>query len=289
MVDLADKEVTLERFSAGLETALKGAGDDPAFVAELLKIPSASELAQASDEIHPDKIVEGRREVCRSAAGLLKPSLRRAYDQLNTKAPYSPGAEQAGPRTLKNACLALLVAAGEDELAFAQAQSATNMTDEAAATASLAMANSPRRAQALDQFYDKWQSNSLVVNKWLAWRAMTPADNALDEIKSLLDHPAFDAGNPNKVRAVLGVFSRENIAPFHAANGTGYDFFIDQLLLIDGKNPQLAARLTTSLESWRKLEPARRALAANALDRLVAHKGLSSNVYEMASRLKGDN
>lgn len=287
LTDLDNKQATLENFSAELGKALNGAGDDPSFVAELLKVPSASELAQVSGEIHPQKIVEGRKEVCRRSAELLKAPLRTAYEQLHTDAPYSPDADQAGPRTLKNACLALLVATGEDELAFAQSKSATNMTDEAAATAILATANSNYRKQALDQFYDKWQANSLVVNKWLAWRAMAPADNALQEIKSLLDHPAFDAGNPNKVRAVLGVFSRENIAPFHAGDSSGYDFFIDQLLSIDGKNPQLAARLTTSLESWRKLEPARRSLAGKALDRLASHKGLSSNVYEMASRLKG--
>ena len=284
--DLADKDTALEKFAAALEAALERADDDPAFLAELLKAPSPAELTQAADEIHPDKIVAGRTRVRDHVAGTLKSSLQTLYDRLRSNAPYSPAAEQAGPRTLKNTALALLVAAEEDSLAMEQAKAASNMTDEAAATLALAVSTSSLRAEALDRFYDKWRADPLVVNKWLAWKAMTSADDALAEVKSLLDHEAYDAGNPNKVRAVMGVFSRENIAPFHAADGSGYEFFIDQVLKIDGKNPQLAARLTQALESWRKLEPGRRALAGEALERLAAHKDLSSNTYEMATRLK---
>ena len=283
---LPDKDAALEKFCDALETALAKADDDPAFLAELLKAPSTAELAQAADEIDPDRIVEGRETVRDAAANKLKESLHSLYDRLRTNAPYSPGAEQAGPRTLKNTALALLVVAGNDALAMEQAQAATNMTDEAAATVALAVSQSSLRSEALDRFYDKWKADPLVVNKWLAWRAMTPADDALTEVKSLLNHEAYDAGNPNKVRAVMGVFSRENIAPFHAADGSGYDFFIDQVLKIDGKNPQLAARLTQALESWRRLEPGRCTLAGKALERLAGQKGLSSNTYEMATRLK---
>jgi len=288
LTDLPNKDTALEKFCAALKTSLEKADDDPAFLAELLKAPSPAELAQASDEIHPDKIIKGRKTVRDTVATILKISLQSLYDGLRTNAPYSPGAEQAGPRTLRNTALALLVAAGEDALAMAQAQSATNMTDEAAATAALAVSKTSLRAEALERFYDKWRTDPLVVNKWLAWQAMTPADDALNEVKELLNHEAFDAGNPNKVRAVMGVFSRENIAPFHAADGSGYDFFIDQVLAIDGKNPQLAARLTQALESWRRLEPGRRTLAGAALERLAGQKGLSSNTYEMAARLKAE-
>ncbi|MEO0878665.1 MAG: aminopeptidase N C-terminal domain-containing protein, partial [Pseudomonadota bacterium] len=104
-------------------------------------------------------------------------------------------------------------------------------------------------------------------------------------IRALLRHEAYDSTNPNKVRALIGVFGRENLKSFHSADGAGYRFFAEQILLIDEKNPQLAARLITLVENWRKLEPARQALAKQALEDIAAAKPLSSNVYEMATRL----
>ena len=57
------------------------------------------------------------------------------------------------------------------------------------------------------------------------------------------------------------------------------------LLAIDKINPQLAARLTTSLESWRRLEPVRRRQAQAALKDVAGTPGISANLFEMASRL----
>ncbi|HOP19832.1 MAG TPA: aminopeptidase N C-terminal domain-containing protein, partial [Amphiplicatus sp.] len=234
-----------------------------------------------------DAIVRARKKVRESVAASLKGQLLDTYDRLRSNAPFEPTAEQAGERALKNAALSLLVASGQDQLALDQAKTASNMTDEAAATAALAMSPSPLKDEALDRFYSRWKSDSLVVNKWLAWRAMAPGQNALDEIKRLTQHEAFDAGNPNKVRAVIGVFARENLGGFHRADGAGYSFFIDQVLGIDAKNPQLAARLTTSVENWRQFEPGRRALLEKELKRLAGAKGVSANLYEMATRLLG--
>ncbi|HPE32464.1 MAG TPA: aminopeptidase N C-terminal domain-containing protein, partial [Parvularculaceae bacterium] len=254
---------------------------------ELLRCPSEAELILGADKIDPDAIVRARKKVRESVAASLKGQLLNTYDRLRSNAPFEPTAEQAGERALKNAALSLLVASGEDQIALDQAKTASNMTDEAAATAALAMSASALKEEALDRFYSRWKSDSLVVNKWLAWRAMAPGPNALDEIKRLTQHEAFDASNPNKVRAVIGVFARENLGGFHRADGAGYSFFIDQVLGIDAKNPQLAARLTTSVENWRQFEPGRRALLEKELKRLAGEKGVSANLYEMASRLLG--
>lgn len=135
----------------------------------------------------------------------------------------------------------------------------------------------------------KWRSDTLVANKWLAWRAMAPADRALDEVRALLAHEAFDIKTPNKVRALIGVFANQNLSGFHRADGYGYDFLAEQMLAIDKLNPQLAARLTTALESWRKLEPARRRGAEAALRKIAERSDLSANLFEMASRLLADD
>lgn len=38
-----------------------------------------------------------------------------------------------------------------------------------------------------------------VVNKWLALQAMSDVAGNVEHVRSLLEHPAFDIRNPNKV------------------------------------------------------------------------------------------
>ena len=278
----------LERFGEALRGSLGEAARDRALTAELLRCPAESELARSAEKFDPDAIVRARKEVRRRIAAMLRDDLLAVYRAARSNAAFEPTAAQAGERALKNAALSLLVAAGEDGLAVDQAKSASNMTDEAAATAALAMSESDAREETLARFYERWKKDPLVVNKWLAWRAMSPREEALAEVEALLDHEAYDEKNPNKVRAVLGAFARENIGGFHRRDGKGYRFFIDQTLAIDKRNPQLAARLTTAVENWRTLEPVRASLVKKELARLADTKGISANLYEMATRLVND-
>lgn len=287
--EMADKDAALRRFADALAASLESARHDPAFAAELLKAPNAAELAQRASVIDPSRIEAGRKRVRETVAQSLKDQLHAIYRELSTNEAYDPGPEQAGKRSLRNAALSLLVAGGEYALAEEQAETAQNMTDEAAATAAIAMSEAPSRERLLQRFYMKWRSDTLVANKWLAWRAMAPADRALDEVRALLAHEAFDIKTPNKVRALIGVFANQNLSGFHRADGYGYDFLAEQMLAIDKLNPQLAARLTTALESWRKLEPARRRGAEAALRKIAERSDLSANLFEMASRLLADD
>jgi aminopeptidase N len=248
---------------------------------------SEADLARAAEIVDPGALVAARGEVRRRIGRALRPRLLALYHGLRSNRPFEPTAAQAGERALRNAALSLLVAAGESALALEQAKLAANMTDEAAATAALALSAAPERAEALERFYARWRSDTLVVNKWLGWKAMAPGDDAVTEIDRLLAHEAFDRGNPNKVRAVLGAFSRENLGGFHRPDGAGYRLFADEIIRIDSANPQLAARLATALESWRKLEPARRARLQGELESLAGAKGVSANLYEIAARLLG--
>ncbi|OFW99612.1 MAG: aminopeptidase N [Alphaproteobacteria bacterium RIFCSPHIGHO2_12_FULL_63_12] len=288
VIDMTDAEGALARFGNALGASIESARGDPAFAAELLKAPSEAELAQHAGVIDPEKIAAGRKRVRQTIAATLQDQMRARYRELSTNLPYDPSAPEAGRRALRNASMSLLVAAGDYAAADEQAQAATNMTDEAAATAALAMSEAPMREAALQRFYFKWRNDKLVANKWLGWRAMAPADRALGEVRALLDHEAFDFKTPNKVRALIGVFSAQNLPGFHRTDGEGYTFFADQLLAIDRINPQLAARLTTSLESWRRLEPVRRRQAEAALRRVAGTQGISANLIEMTSRLIGD-
>ncbi len=283
--EMPNPEGALDRFAKDLGQSVESARHDPAFAAELLKAPSEADLAQHAETIDPARIAAGRKRVRDFVARTYKDQWASLYRDLATNQPFDPSAPEAGRRALRNAAMSLLVAAGDFAVADEQAASASNMTDEAAATAALAVSDAPVREAALQRFYLKWRADPLVANKWLGWRAMAPADRALGEVKALLDHEAFDLKNPNKVRALIGVFAAQNLAGFHRADGAGYVFLADQLLAIDKLNPQLAARLTTTLESWRRLEPGRRRHAEAALRRIASEPSLSSNLYEMTTRL----
>lgn len=273
----------LARFAQALGRSLDSA--DQSLAAELLRCPSAADLARNCDSLDPAAVVAGRKEVRRRVAMTLKADLLATYERLRPNRPFEPTAEQAGERALKNGALALLVEAGEDALALEQARRAANMTDEAAATAALAMSDSDLRAEALERFYARWKHDPLVVNKWLAWRVMASGEQGLAEVRRLLAHEAFEPKNPNKVRAVLGTFARENLEAFHRADGAGYDFFINEVTGIDARNPQLAARLVTAVENWRQLEPIRRDALSASLLRLAETPGVSTNLFEITAKL----
>ncbi|HEB67360.1 MAG TPA: DUF3458 domain-containing protein, partial [Gammaproteobacteria bacterium] len=120
--------------------------------------------------------------------------------------------------------------------------------------------------------------------KWLALQAGSSLPDTLDRVKALMDHPAFDLHNPNKVRALIGRFCAGNPLRFHAADGSGYRFLADRVLELDPLNPSIAARLVKNLSRWRRYDPARQALMKAQLERILATEGLSKDVYEIASR-----
>jgi aminopeptidase N len=86
------------------------------------------------------------------------------------------------------------------------------------------------------------------------------------------------------VRALIGVFAQANPTQFNRADGAGYDFVADNLLALDPKNPQLAARLATAFRTWRTLEAGRRAKAQAALERVQAAASLSRDLADIVQR-----
>ena len=123
----------------------------------------------------------------RAAIGdALGATLAATYRHMITPGPYRPDAESAGRRALKNVCLGLLAATGEEQaikLALAQYQGADNMTDRMAALDILALHDRPERAQALDDFYARYADDPLIIDKWLALQAAIPEAATLDRVR----------------------------------------------------------------------------------------------------------
>ena len=85
-------------------------------------------------------------------------------------------------------------------------------------------------------------------------------------------------------RSVIGAFCNSNAVGFHAANGEGYRFLADHVILLNRSNPQIASRQLTPLTRWRKYDPARQELMKAELRRIMAEENVSKDVYEVLSK-----
>jgi len=267
---------------------LADAALEPAYVAQALTPPSEADIArEIGKDVDPDAIFRARSQLRETMARRLGKALLEIQQRMTTPGAYSPDAASAGRRTLKNTCLDLLAAAGDDAAiarAFAQYGDADNMTDRMAALSTLSLHDVPQRAQALDDFYARYSFDPLIVDKWLALQAAIPQASTLERVRALTSHPAFSISNPNRVRALIGSFAQGNPTQFNRADGAGYEFVAGQVLALDARNPQVAARLMTAFKSWRALEPVRRARAQAAIRQVAVVQTLSPDVRDIADR-----
>jgi aminopeptidase N len=187
-------------------------------------------------------------------------------------------------RSLKNTCLSYLCDTKTGEsLAVAQLDSSDNMTDTLAALKGLIMMDSPVATSALASFEAKWQSDALVMDKWFAMQAMKPGGETLAVVRQLMQHPAFSIQNPNKVRSLIGVFAMLNPTAFHADDGSGYRFHADRVLELDELNPQIAARMASAFNRWKRYDDGRQELMKAELQRIASADGLSRDVAEIVN------
>ncbi|MDG3574828.1 aminopeptidase N [Rhizobium sp. YJ-22] len=280
---------------AFIEALLATAGDEtlePAFRAQALTLPSEAEIArELGSDNNPDAIHAGRTAILTAVATAGADLFQSLYDGMTTPGAFSPDAESAGKRALRNIALSFLSYAENDPArASAAFKAANNMTDLAQALTILAhrFPDAPETLDALAAFESRFRDNALVIDKWLTIQATIPGDGALTRVRALQQNPHYNPKNPNRVRALVGTFAFSNPTGFNRADGAGYAFLADEILDIDRRNPQLAARILTSLRSWRLLEPARADHAREALMRIERSNDLSTDVRDIVERiLKG--
>ncbi|MGZ8190263.1 MAG: aminopeptidase N C-terminal domain-containing protein, partial [Methylococcaceae bacterium] len=187
----------------------------------------------------------------------------------------------------KNTCLSFLGRlenADSQQYSEAQFNAAKNMTDQIAALAVIVNNPHPAKEKCLASFYQQWQEEALVVDKWFAIQASSQAPDTFKTVKTLMHHPAFSLTNPNRVRALIGAFSQANPLQFHAANGQGYQFLADQIIALNRLNPQVASRMVSALTSWRRFDKPRQALMTAQLQKIMTTEGISKDVYEVVSK-----
>jgi aminopeptidase N len=259
---------------------------DPAFREQALLLPTESMIADQLDVVDPLAIHMARQFVRADIGVRLRAELLAQYQANQTPGDYSPDAASIGKRALKNLALSYLCAAPDEEsVALAQRQfdEASNMTDRVAALSALVHARAPAAQDALQRFYDEFQGEALVVDKWFMMQASAPT-TILSTVRELMQHPAFTLRNPNRARSLVAAFCFNNPVQFHAPDGSGYAFWAEQVIALDALNPQVASRLARSMDRWRRYLPALQVHMKKALQQVAGQGKLSNDVREVVSK-----
>jgi aminopeptidase N len=274
-----------------MSIVLSDANNEPALVAKMLALPTENYLAAQMKPADVDAIHKARSFMKRTLAHKLKQQFSDLYSTLNTNEPYQFNAEQMARRSLKNICLGFLMETQDPmqtQRCLKQMKQADNMTDTMSGLGLLAEQAGPEGEHALRAFYEQWQHDRQVVDKWLSVQAQSSLPNTLLRIKGLMKHPAFSIKNPNNVRALIGQFCRNNPINFHNKDGSGYQFLAEQIKVLNGLNPQVASRMLGAFNSWRQYDEDRQILMKQALSDIAAHEGLSADVYEVVTKYLAD-
>ncbi|KAF3335752.1 Puromycin-sensitive aminopeptidase [Carex littledalei] len=274
------------RFVEGIRSILCNVTLDKEFISKAMTLPGEGEIMDMMPVADPDAVHAVRTFIRKELAVQLKQELLAAVANNRISGPYVFDHENLARRALKNTALVYLATLNEPdvtELVLNEYKSSSNMTEQFAAMAALAQNPGQICDEVLSDFYNKWQQDFLVVNKWFALQAMSDTPGNVENVKNLLNHPAFDMRNPNKVYSLIGGFCGSPVN-FHAKDGSGYKFLGEVVVQLDKINPQVASRMVSAFSRWKRFDEDRQTLAKAQLEMIVSANGLSENVYEIASK-----
>jgi len=258
---------------------------DPAFVALCMALPDPGMLIDSAEHVDIDHLLASREQLLDQLAVAHHTLLTQRFGELDAQQPEALDAGAIAARRLKGACLVWLARV---ELDGARATSlyarSHTLTDRLSALTALVHNNAPSAGDVLEHFATHVEADLLLTDKWLGVVATRPHMDAVEHVQALLAGPHWMPRNPNRVRAILGNFSRNNFAGLHRRDGVGYALLCGRIPELDAINPQVAARQIGALEYWRKLDDHRRHLIEIELRRLHALP-LSNDMQEMLGRL----
>ncbi len=274
----------IEAFGQTLNNQNLGA----AFRALMLRLPDISYLMELAESLNIEALCKARDTLEMQIAEALQRDFLQLYRELVQQIEQSSAEQARSLRSLKNLCLHYLTVSQNQaglEICQQQWQSRNNMTDAIAAMGALVQSEWQSEAkQTIDEFYNQWHHEALVMDKWFAVQAQRSSADALETVKDLVTHELFSYTNPNRVRSVVVSFAYLNPKAFHRADGAGYRWVGEQVKTLDGLNPQVAARVVSAFNRWRLFDEQRQQLIQQVLEDILAQKTLSKDVFEIVSK-----
>ncbi len=248
----------------------------------MLKLPSDAEVINHLSHVDVEQLQSLRQLLCQKFADTYQDEIFNLYQSLRSDDEYQIVSEQMGQRALKNVLLSYLALTNKSDSAWEQYQSANNFTDLTESLTTLVHHQHPKAKEALDDFYERYQNDVLPFNRWFMIQASNPIAETVGVVKYLMNHEKFDLKNPNKVRALLGVFTSNTIA-FHSK--AGYDLIVDSISKLDSINPHAAAMLAEGFNSYKKMPTELKQYAQKLLTRLRETANLSDTTREIVGKI----
>ncbi len=260
---------------------------DLSYKALLLELPSISVLMQKQDIVDFEPLYKAKEQLEKLIAKKYEAKLLKLYFENHEAQNEVIDSIGIGKRALKNRVISLLSALESKEIAHIakeQYEHSITMTDRIAALDVLEAIDAHQSAIAFDDFYQKYQNNSLVMNKYFALLAASPREGVLDRVMALQNDPVYDEKVPNLVRSLIGVFAR-NYKYFHAKDGHGYAFVSQKIIEIDKINPQMGSALSGAFKLYPKMNHENKKMMKKALECIVSTQGVSKNTFEIVSKI----
>ena len=257
---------------------------DPALIALMLELPSNMALFELVETIDIDGLLLAKDFLKEQINLRCEASLIQLHESCIAQLSSCSANEAPGLRSLKHTLGLFLCGGNSKELMNSiitqQFDNAVEMTDSINALALAGINQLSCFDNLSQQFANRWSDNGLVMDKWFMVIGQRPQDNVIEQINEAMNQPSFSWNNPNRVRSLIGGFSQGNTKKFHAIDGSGYQFLMDQLIRLNDINPQIAARLITPLLSWKKFDGVRGDLMKSQLVRLAKIDNLSTDLHE---------
>jgi len=284
---LIDEEDSIkESIAEAFRTLLNDQSIDNAFKARCVQIPDLKTLFENDPNGRIDSLIERRKTLKKFLGIALEDTWSRLYNQLHRASDLDLDGVSVANRALKNASLDYMAFSSEqhEAIVIKQFEDAKLMTEELSAF-SIANHHELEVASKITQaFYDKWHSEPLVMDKWLAIQASVDSLDTLNRIQTLRHDRVFNIKNPNKVRALFSTFAALNFSQFHRIDGAGYRLIAEAIIEIDEFNNQVAANLAKQFSSAAKLDDARKMHVQQQLKKVIDKENLSKDVFEVVSK-----
>jgi aminopeptidase N len=256
---------------------------DPDLKAKLMDLPDFKYLAQMEPILDSAAFLKARELIKTSFAKRSEAQLLAIYKEFHGVNITSLDPKDFGRRRLKNLALDYMsFLPSHHKQVWDQFEAAQIMTDHEAAFAMLVGMENNLRKDAIQLYFERWKSESLVLNRWFSIQASSDHPETFQTVQKLWSHPEFNIKNPNRVRALLGAFGN-NISQFHRSDLETYSFMADRILELDKLNPQVAARVAGCFGVWTKLPDLGKKKVHRELEKLV-RSGLSKNTLEIIQK-----
>lgn len=261
----------------------------------VLNLVLPSELVVLDDFPGTDlsMLIDRRKTTLRNLADANLSALLTLLDQnqIGEGAPYSPDNASIARRGMVKTALSYLQWSSEHvrqlspQVLRENYTEANNLTDRLTYLSTIIEQDQnsiEERVGLLEDFYDRWHHEDLVLDKWYQLQASSRALGTAERVVELSNRDADSAKSPNRVRAVWGSWS-SNVEYFHKSDGSGYRLLGKTIAKWDKASPQVASRLMMPFVNWHRFDSGRQALIKEQLEMLYSSTE-SPDVQDLTKR-----